>query len=131
MTVAPGSRAWIKTASLQRHSLARFGHVIHPRCASPLFFSRLLTSPHSAQDIPGGHPYMLSLGILGGIYAFENPLQGCLLVSTGCAPACGGSGAVGGRTVVRLNSRDRVPRRHAGTACLSHVLICAVSGTNT
>lgn len=23
---------------------------------------------------------MLSLGILGGIYAFENPLQGCLLV---------------------------------------------------
>ena len=32
------------------------------------------------QDIPGGHPYMLSLGILGGIYAFENPLQGCLLV---------------------------------------------------
>ena len=24
---------------------------------------------------------MLSLGILGGIYAFENPLQGCLLVS--------------------------------------------------
>ena len=34
-----------------------------------------------AQDIPGGHPYLLSLGILGGIYAFENPLQGCLLVS--------------------------------------------------
>ena len=33
------------------------------------------------QDIPGGHPYMLSLGILGGIAAFENPLQGCLLVS--------------------------------------------------
>ncbi|EFN55069.1 hypothetical protein CHLNCDRAFT_134947 [Chlorella variabilis] len=31
------------------------------------------------EDIPGGHPYMLSLGILGGIYAFENPLQGCLL----------------------------------------------------
>lgn len=38
-------------------------------------------APGSLQDIPGGHPYMLSLGILGGIYAFENPLQGCLLVS--------------------------------------------------
>ena len=36
--------------------------------------------PPRLQDIPGGHPYMLSLGILGGLYAFDNPLQGCLLV---------------------------------------------------
>lgn len=48
--------------------------------------------PAAPQDIPGGHPYMLSLGILGGIYAFENPLQGCLLVrrAGGWGPA--GSG---------------------------------------
>lgn len=31
------------------------------------------------EDIPGGHPYLLSLGILGGIWTFDNPLQGCLL----------------------------------------------------
>ncbi|GAB4819140.1 hypothetical protein N2152v2_006186 [Parachlorella kessleri] len=31
------------------------------------------------EDIPGGHPYLMSLGILGGIWTFDNPLQGCLL----------------------------------------------------
>ncbi|KFM24544.1 Transmembrane protein 245 [Auxenochlorella protothecoides] len=30
------------------------------------------------EDIPGGHPYLLSLGILGGIWTFDNPFQGCL-----------------------------------------------------
>lgn len=29
------------------------------------------------QDV--GHAYLMSLGILGGLYAFENPLQGCIL----------------------------------------------------
>jgi hypothetical protein len=27
------------------------------------------------EDIPGGHPYLMSLGILGGIWTFDNPLQ--------------------------------------------------------
>ncbi|KAI3438020.1 hypothetical protein D9Q98_000463 [Chlorella vulgaris] len=52
--------------------------------ASLLFFALHFMGYYIAdtiilEDIPGGHPYMLSLGILGGIYAFENPLQGCLL----------------------------------------------------
>jgi len=29
------------------------------------------------QDV--GHAYLMSLGILGGLYAFDNPLQGCIL----------------------------------------------------
>ncbi len=64
-----------------------------PSSVGPSTGSSALTSPVGTnacppppQDIPGGHPYMLSLGILGGIYAFENPLQGCLLVSCRALP---------------------------------------------
>ena len=28
------------------------------------------------REIPGSHPYLTGLGILGGMYSFENPLQG-------------------------------------------------------
>ena len=28
------------------------------------------------REIPGSHPYLTGLGILGGIYSFANPLQG-------------------------------------------------------
>lgn len=28
------------------------------------------------REIPGSHPYLTGLGILGGMYSFDNPLQG-------------------------------------------------------
>ena len=28
------------------------------------------------REIPGSHPYLSGLGILGGMYSFDNPLQG-------------------------------------------------------
>ena len=28
------------------------------------------------REIPGSHPYLTGLGILGGMYSFANPLQG-------------------------------------------------------
>ena len=28
------------------------------------------------REIPGSHPYLTGLGILGGMYSFNNPLQG-------------------------------------------------------
>ncbi|DBA70834.1 TPA: hypothetical protein ACH3X2_011607 [Trebouxia sp. C0005] len=31
------------------------------------------------REIPGSHPYLTGLGILGGMYSFDNPLQGALL----------------------------------------------------
>jgi hypothetical protein len=31
------------------------------------------------EDIPGSHPYLMSLAILGGMYAFSNPLLGCVM----------------------------------------------------
>ena len=33
------------------------------------------------REIPGSHPYLTGLGILGGMYSFANPLQGILLTS--------------------------------------------------
>lgn len=32
------------------------------------------------REIPGSHPYLTGLGILGGMYSFENPLQGDALL---------------------------------------------------
>ena len=62
-------------------SAACLACAIQARSSSQLTTGSAACSPAATlQDIPGGHPYMLSLGILGGIYAFENPLQGCLLV---------------------------------------------------
>lgn len=28
------------------------------------------------REIPGSHPYLTGLGILGGMYSFNNPVQG-------------------------------------------------------
>ena len=33
------------------------------------------------REIPGSHPYLTGLGILGGIYSFANPLQGTVSYS--------------------------------------------------
>ena len=32
------------------------------------------------REIPGSHPYLTGLGILGGMYSFNNPLQGSMLI---------------------------------------------------
>lgn len=32
------------------------------------------------REIPGSHPYLTGLGILGGMYSFDNPLQGDALL---------------------------------------------------
>ena len=43
------------------------------------------------REIPGSHPYLTGLGILGGMYSFDNPLQGkpnllrVMLCTTSCA----------------------------------------------
>ena len=43
------------------------------------------------REIPGSHPYLTGLGILGGMYSFDNPLQGepnllqLMLCTTSCA----------------------------------------------
>lgn len=34
------------------------------------------------REIPGSHPYLTGLGILGGMYSFANPLQGTVSTST-------------------------------------------------
>lgn len=40
------------------------------------------------REIPGSHPYLTGLGILGGMYSFANPLQGTVPVLTSyCTPS--------------------------------------------
>ena len=34
------------------------------------------------REIPGSHPYLTGLGILGGMYSFANPLQGDVSTNT-------------------------------------------------
>ena len=41
------------------------------------------------EEIEGGNPYLMSLGVLGGIYTFDNPLQvRCALGRTGVQMCC-------------------------------------------
>eukprot|EP00887_Chlorella_sp_A99_P007660 scaffold20.g7660.t1 len=57
------------------------------------------------EDIPGGHPYMLSLGILGGIYTFDNPLQARPSPLAPAGPGCPrGSGCLMGPILLSLLS---------------------------
>lgn len=44
------------------------------------------------REIPGSHPYLTGLGILGGMYSFDNPLQGeakLVCVAPDCVHASG------------------------------------------
>lgn len=60
----------------QRVELSRAPHKSTPQwalwapCSSMLRSLIALLLPTA-----GGHPYLMSLGILGGIYTFDNPLQ--------------------------------------------------------